>query len=283
MARVLVVANETLGGRKLIDAVRERHEGGDAQFYVVAPQNQPRHGNVIYEDSVMAAAQHRVDATLAALRDAGIEARGEVMDPDPYSAITDAVAQFGIDEIILSTHPETRSGWLRRDLVERVEQDTGLPVTHVVVDLDSERQDLVHTLVVANQTADSRPLLEALSRRASEGPHAFTVLIPQEGGAGSAAAEARERLESMLEHMREAGLEATGLTGDPDPFTAIMNALQFYRVDDIVISTHPETRSGWLRADLIERVRRSTAAPVEHIVVDLQSADSPDAAGAGAV
>jgi hypothetical protein len=72
--------------------------------------------------------------------------------------------------------------------------------------------------------------------------------------------------------MSAEGLSGTGAIGDPDPYTAIMNALQFYRVDEIVISTHPETRSGWLRNDLIERVRRATAKPVEHVVVDVEAA-----------
>jgi hypothetical protein len=66
--------------------------------------------------------------------------------------------------------------------------------------------------------------------------------------------------------MRAKGMFAAGMIGDPDPFTAIMNALQYFRVDDIVISTFPDTRSGWLRTDLIERVRRATGKPVEHVV-----------------
>jgi hypothetical protein len=70
----------------------------------------------------------------------------------------------------------------------------------------------------------------------------------------------------MLDRLRAAGLYAAGMIGDPDPFTAITNALQYFRVDDIVISTFAETKSGWLRADLIERIRRSSGKPVEHIV-----------------
>jgi hypothetical protein len=65
--------------------------------------------------------------------------------------------------------------------------------------------------------------------------------------------------------MRAEGLVCAGMIGDPDPYTATMNALQFFRVDDIVISTLPATRSGWLRADLIERVRRATNKSVEHV------------------
>jgi hypothetical protein len=74
----------------------------------------------------------------------------------------------------------------------------------------------------------------------------------------------------MLDRLRAAGLLSSGMIGDPDPYTAAMNALELFRVDEVVISTLPDERSGWLRADLIERVRHSTSAPVEHIVVDPQ-------------
>ena len=79
-------------------------------------------------------------------------------------------------------------------------------------------------------------------------------------------AAARSNLDSVLAGLREAGLLVAGLVGDPDPFTATMNALQFFRVSRVVISTLPETKSGWLRADLIARVRRYAACPVEHVV-----------------
>jgi hypothetical protein len=275
--RVLVVANETLGGRSLIDAVKARSERGPAEFIVIAPQNRPQFGNVIYDESVRQAAENRVDVTLAALRDEGIEARGEVMDPDPYSATMDAVAEFKPAEIIISTHPETRSGWLRRSLVERIEEDAGVPVEHVVVDLDLDRQGLTHTLVVANQTVESAPLFEALKRKAAEAPHAFTLVVPQAGADGEATGAAGDRLAHMLDQLRSDGIQATGGIGDPDPFTAVMNAMQFYRVDEIVISTLPATRSGWMRADLIDRLQRATAVPVEHVVADVE----PAGAGAG--
>jgi len=131
---------------------------------------------------VRSAAQHRVDTTVAQLSEVGVQATGEVMDPDPFTAITDAVREFDIDEVIVSTHPETRSGWLRRDLVERVQQATGLPVAHVVVDLDAERQHLTHTLVVANRTLGGAPLVGLLKGKAAEKSHRFTVIVPLESG-----------------------------------------------------------------------------------------------------
>jgi hypothetical protein len=281
MANVLVVANDTHGGRSLIEAIQARAAQGDASFVVIAPQNKPQSGLVIYDEAVRDAARHRVETTLAALRDLGIEAKGDVMDPDPFNAALDAVREYGIDEIIVSTHPETRSGWMRRDLVERLQEATELPVTHVVVDLDADRAEAAQTLVIANRTAGGEPLFEELKRRAAASPHRFIVVVPQAGGDGHHALEARTRLEALLARLHEEGIPATGGIGDPDPFTAVMNALQFYRVDEIVISTLPKMRSGWLRSDLVERVERATAAPVEHVVVELAGSDA-DASGAQA-
>src|SRR5919199_6740377 len=103
MARVLVLANETIGGAKLLDAVRDRQARGDAEFFVVVPQTKPRHGNVIYDDAVRDGAQVRVDLALAFMREEGITGAGEVGDPDPYNAAMDAIAERHIDEIIVST------------------------------------------------------------------------------------------------------------------------------------------------------------------------------------
>lgn len=167
MANVLVVANDTQGGRSLIEAIKARVATGNAQFVVIAPQNKPQSGLVIYDEAVRDAAKHRLETTLTALREIGIEARGDVMDPDPFNATLDAVREYDIDEIIISTHPATRSGWLRRDLIERVQEATNLPVQHVVVDLDADRAEVLHTLVVANRTAGGEPLFAELERRAA--------------------------------------------------------------------------------------------------------------------
>ena len=267
---VLVVANETLGGRKLIEAVRER-AGEDVRFVLCVPQNRPRAGLVIYDDAVFDAAQARVDLALEVIRDMGIRAIGEVGDPDPYIATIDAVQEYRPDEIIISTYPETRSGWLRKDLVERIGEATGLPVTHVVTDIEKEGMPFHVTLAVANRTAAGDELLEALKAKADQFTsedrrQLFLVLVPQEGGDGQATRRARTRLKLVLDRLRVRHLYAAGMIGDPDPFTAITNALQYFRVDDIVISTFAETKSGWMRTDLIERVRRSTGKPVDHVV-----------------
>ena len=279
MNTVLVVANETVAGRELLDTMRRRAEAGDVRFVLCVPQNRPRAGLVVYADAVFDAAQIRVDLALSVIRADGVEAIGEVGDADPYSATMDAVREYGPSEIIVSTYPESRSGWLRTDLIERIGQASGLPVEHVVTDLDGEGLPFHVTLAVANRTASGDELFAALRRKASEsiGPgkdrgHVFIVVVPQEGGDGHATRRARTRLNLVVGRLHKAGLVAAGMVGDPDPYTAIINALQVFRVDDIVVSTFAETKSGWLRADLIERVRSSSGKPVEHIVHEEQSA-----------
>ena len=268
MRTVLVIANETIGGRPLIDAVRRYASEAETQFVLCVPETRPKAGYVIYDDAVFDAAQARVDLALGFVRSEGIQAVGEVGDPDPYAAAMDAVAEYEPDAIIISTYPEARSGWQRRDLIERLRHASGLPVEHVVADMASEGLSFHITLAVANRTASGNELLDALKAKAGGGNHErmFIVVVPQEGGDGNATRRARTRLSLILGRLREAGLTAAGVIGDPDPYTAIMNALTSFRVDDIVISTFAATRSGWLRADLIQRVRNATGKDVEHVV-----------------
>ncbi|HWC87448.1 MAG TPA: hypothetical protein VG388_12985 [Solirubrobacteraceae bacterium] len=270
MYTVLVVANETLGGHSLIAAVRKRkEEHPDIRFALCVPRTRPKAGLVIYDDAVFDAAQARVDLAMGFVHAEGIDAVGEVGDPDPYTATIDAVFEYEPDEIIISTYPETRSGWQRRDLVERVRQAAEVPVEHVISDPDTEGLPFTVTLAVANRTATGDELLNVLKKKADadrDVARLFVVVVPQEGGDGAATRRARTRLNLLVRRLRNAGLLAAGTIGDPDPFTAIMNALQYFRVDDIVISTFAETKSGWLRADLIGRVRKASMKPVEHVV-----------------
>ncbi len=272
MRTVLVVANETIGGRPLIEAVRKLAAEEETRFVLCVPQTRPRAGYVIYDDAVFDAAQARVDLAVGFVRSEGMDAIGEVGDPDPYAAAMDAVREYNPDAIIISTYPEHRSGWQRRDLVDRVRDASGLPVEHVVADIDTEGLSFHVTLAVANRTASGNELLDVLEAKANaeadRRQRLFIVLIPLEGGDSSATRRARTRLSLVLGRLREAGLTAAGMVGDPDPYTAIMNALQYFRVDDIVISTFAGTKSGWLRADLIDRVRAATGKDVEHVVQD---------------
>jgi hypothetical protein len=270
MRTILVIANETLGGRPLIDAVRAKAQETDTRFVLCVPQSRPRAGYVVYDDSVFDASQARVDLAVGFVRSEGMDAVGEVGDSDPYAAAMDAVREYNPDAIIISTFPATRSGWLRRDLIERISDASGLPVEHVVADIDNQGLSFHVTLAVANRTASGNELLDALKAKAEAEPdrreRLFIVVVPLEGGDGSATRRARTRLSLVLGRLREASLTAAGIIGDPDPYTATMNALQYFRVDDIVISTFAETKSGWMRANLVDRVRAASGKEVEHVV-----------------
>jgi hypothetical protein len=266
MAEVLVLANETIGGKNLLDAIRERaQQGDDASFFVVVPQTRPRHGNVIYDEAVRDSAQVRVDLALEFMEDEGIRGAGEVGDQDPFNAAMDAVRARPISEILVSTLPTTQSAWLKRDLIERLEQATGKPVKHVVVDLQRDGLPFGVTLVVANQTVAADELVERLRGLAEEGPRRFIVVVPQDSGQGNAAGEARRRLSQLLDSLDDAGIVAAGMIGDPDPFTATMNALQYFHLSEVVISTLPADQSKWVASKLIERVRDASNLPVEHV------------------
>jgi hypothetical protein len=273
MKTILVIANETLGGAKLLEVIKE-HAGDDSRVVVCVPRNKPKHGNIIYDDFVFDAAKVRIDLARRFLRDLGITAIGDIGDPDPYTAAMDAIAEHRPDEVIVSTYPATISGWLRRDLIERIQQASGLPVTHVVQDIDAEGIPFHVTLVVAARTASGDELLNALKAKAGENKRGtlFIVTVPQEGGEGQHAARARARMAQVVDRIISEGLIGAGMIGDPDPYTATMNTLQFFRVDDIIISTLPATRSGWMRADLIERVRKSSHRPVQHVETAERSA-----------
>jgi len=274
MANVLVLANETIGGAELLDAVRERHARGDARFFVVVPQSRPRHGNVIYDEAVRDSAQVRVDLALAFMREEGIEGAGEVGDADPFNAATDAIGAHGLDEIIVSTLPSSSSGWMRRDLPERLEIETGLPVQHVVVDLDAEGLPFDVTLVLANQTVAGSRLVERLEQLAEEGPHRFIVVVPQDSGDGTAVSAARERLGQLLDSLAADGVVAAGMIGDPDPYTAARNALDYFHISEIVISTLPHNRSQWVEKGLIEKLERESGKRVVHVESTTEPAEA---------
>ena len=272
MPRVLVVANRTVAGRGVLDAVRERHEQGDHQFHLVVPIARPHHGNVIYDEAARDAARVRTELVTAYLSKLGIQATAEIGDEDPYTAATDALAGWPADELIVSTLPQTRSGWLRRDLVDRIRDAVDRPVQHVVTDPAEEGLAVGVTLVVANRTAGGDELMELLRKDAEQEDRIFIVVVPLEGKDGESTAVARERLAKFVESLRENGIVASGMIGDPDPYDATLNALDQFTIDHIVISTLPGEKSGWLRADLVDRVRNATRARVDHVEVELEGA-----------
>ncbi|MCP9484577.1 MAG: hypothetical protein MSC30_01835 [Gaiellaceae bacterium MAG52_C11] len=267
--RILVVANETLTGDELIDAVRERAGGTDVLVSVIAPVNAPREGYVVYENTRRASAGRRLDRTLAKLREAGIAAMGDVVDNDALTAVRDAIALDDPDELIVSTHPESRSGWRRRNLLDEIRKAAGeRPVEHVTSDV-AERTGAENVLVLANETVLGEPLLERIREKARESERAsFLIVCPQSDSDRGDHPEAERRLRAALARLRAEAIDAHGQVAHPDPFTAAMHAVRDERVDSILVSTFPEQRgSSWLRRDLISRLRSESNVPVEHVVV----------------
>jgi hypothetical protein len=265
---VLVVANETVAGKSLAEALDRRAVDGAIRVTVVCPISQPREGYVVYQDTRRAAARRRLDKTLELLRAHGIAADGFVVDADPVEAVRDSFAQLvpPPDEIVVSTHPEERSGWLRRHVVERVRSVAGeIPVEHVVVDLQREGGP-ANVLVIANETVVGSPLLDRIRQRARQSPASFLILSPQSDPGVSPHPEAERRLRLVVGLLRSEGIDAHGEVAHPDPYTAAVHAARDERVDEIIVSTFPGTKlSSWLRGNLVERLRKDTGVPVEHV------------------
>jgi hypothetical protein len=143
--RILVIANETVGGEALREEIKRRSVGYREEVLVVCPAlNAPLRHWVSDEDGARAAARDRLDASLARLAESGVEARGEVGDCDPLQAMEDALRTFGADEVIISTHPEGRSHWLERGVVAGARERFAVPITHIVTDLEAEREEVQH-------------------------------------------------------------------------------------------------------------------------------------------
>jgi hypothetical protein len=262
---VLAFMNEVAGGRKLLEAVRERVKDGATEVAVVAPQNQPMAGQIVDRDEVREAALSRVEVTQAVLREFGIESVGAVFDPDPALALDDAIRAFSPREVLLSCLYETRFGLTRKDLVEWAKQHFEVPITHVPVRIedDAVRWDVTHTLVVATRTVASADLVQRLKERAAERPHRYTFISPPSGQI--AREEVCERLARTLAELYRAEIDATGQPMSPAPLAAIQNAIEHYRVDEILISTLKGEQSKWLEEGLIDEVRELTDKPVEHV------------------
>src|SRR5215210_7794238 len=132
MRRYLVVANQTLGGSHLVDAVRARLRTGPSRFHVLVPASPSTIGRRGWRGRHKGVALRRLRSALDRFRELGVDADGEVGDHRPMDAIDDALRDGGpFDEIIISTLPRGRSRWLKHDLAHRVEAAYGVPVTHV--------------------------------------------------------------------------------------------------------------------------------------------------------
>ena len=267
---ILVIANETVASNQLLDAVRGEAKAGVDLVTVLAPVNAPSTGYVVYEDTRRAAAGRRLDRTLNALHEAGIAAHGLVVDTPPDEAVRDALATLEPppDRIVVSTHPEQKSGWLRRNMVDKIRDAAGdIPVEHIVVDLESEGGPK-NVLVVANETVIGAPLLARIRERAKQGPVSFLIVAPQSDPTQADHPEAERRLRRALTVLRADGIDVHGQVAHPDPFTAATHAVEDERVDEIIVSTFAPEKSGWLRRDLVERLRKQTGLPVEHVMLE---------------
>jgi hypothetical protein len=269
--QIVVIANETVASKALVDVLEHKGAADELEITVVAPVNQPKQGYVVYYDTRRAAARRRLDKTLDLLHSHGIHANGVVVETDPVSALRDAIDQLEPSEVVVSTHPQQKSGWLRRNAVDQMRRVAGdLPFEHVVVDVTAETGDK-NVLVVANQTVLGETLLQKVRDRAAQGKASFLIVSPQGDTEGSYE-EAERRLLQAVQRLRGEGLDVHGQISHPDPYAAVVQTIEDERVDEIIVSTFPGERSGWLRRNLVERLRNDTNVPVDHVEVDVPEA-----------
>jgi hypothetical protein len=262
---VLAFLNEVAGGRKLLTAIRERVDAGAAHVALAAPQNQPVSGQIVDVDEVRDAALSRVEVTQRVLAEFGIDATASIFDPDPPLALDDAVRAFGPTDVLVSALLESRFGFARKDLIEWArERFTDARVEHIPVRIDDDAiaMDINHTLVVATQTVNSPDLVERLIERNRKGAHRYTFICPSSGD--TPREEVVDRLAATLAALYRDEIDATGQPMSPEPFAAVRNAVQHYRVDDILVSTFAGRQSKWIEDGLLDRIGEITDKPVEH-------------------
>lgn len=274
MTHLLVVANETVDAKALREVLASR--GDDLHVTVVSPVNEPQRGYVVYTDTRRASARRRLERALGHLREDGIPADGYVVEADPAAAVRDALATLEppVDEILVSTHAEAKSGWLRRGVLDRIRSAAGpVLVEHLVAGAEGPTEKNV--LVIANETVVGEPLLAKIRERAAAGPASFLIVSPQSDPTAGDHPEADRRLKRALAQLRGEGIDAHGQVSHPDPFSAAMEAVHDERVDEIVISTFEQLSSGWLRGHLVERLQKETGLPVEHVIVERSESEVP--------
>jgi hypothetical protein len=247
--------------------VRDRAAGSDADVLIVAPALTTRLRYLLADvDEARQTAEVRLRESISALGAAGVQARGAVGDSNPLQAMRDALCEFEPDEIIVSTHPEERSGWWRRKVIDRVRDAAeDVPVEHIVVDLNAEGD--ANVLVLANETVVGDPLLDRIRERAARSPASFLIVCPQSDPNQGEHPEAERRLRRALTILRAEGIDVHGQVAHPDPYSAARQAVHDERVDEIIVSTFAPERSPWMRKNLVERLQKDTGLPVEHVVL----------------
>ena len=260
---LLVIANETAASKTLLDAVRGEL-GDDDRVTVIAPVNEPNQGYVVYEDTRRASAERRLERTLEAASGGGRPGTGirRRHGPRPGRQGCARPARAAVDEIVVSTHGAERSGWLRRDVVEDIRRGRR----------DPRRARRRARRRRGDEHARDRERDRRLGRAARAHPRAGRARhheLPDRRPAG------RRRVRSRRPPPAAGADGAASARGStprpdraPDPYTAAMNAVHDERVDEIIVSTFPGERSGWLRRDLVDRLRKDTNLPVDHVVSD---------------
>jgi hypothetical protein len=262
---ILCFMNEVAGGRRLLETLRERIEAGAEGAAVAAPQNQPVSGQIVDRDELRDAAKSRVEVTQDVLQSFGIDAPGAIFDPDPRIALDDAIRAFVPTEVLLSCLSDSRFGPARKDFVSWAQDRFEVPVTQIPVRIDDDAVawDVTHTLVVATQTVNSPDLVERLKARAKQTPHRYTIICPKSGALSRE--EVCARLASTLAELYRSEIDATGQPMSPEPEAAVKNAIEHYRIDEVLISTLAGEKSKWLESGLVEKVEAFSPKPVVHV------------------
>ena len=259
MAEILVLANETIGGEKLLDAIRDAPRAGRRALprRRAADAPAPRQRHLRRGRARLRAGARRPRARVHARRGHRGRRRGRRRRPAQRRAWTPSPST-GSTRSSSPRCPPSSSGWLRRDLIEALESDTGLPVKHVVVDLAREGLPFDVTLVRrqpdrGGQRAGRAP--EGAGRRRARG--ASSSSCRRTAATGARSRPRASGCSTLLASLEDAGIVAAGMIGDPDPYTAAMNAVQFFHISEIVISTLPEGTSKWVADKLVERVAKA--------------------------
>ena len=198
----------------------------------------------------------------------GIDSVGEVLDPAPQLALDDAIRANRPSEVLFSALYDTRFGIARKDLAEVAREiaEPNVKFTHIPVRVEEDaiRLDLSHVLVVATKTVNAPDLVSRLKERATLRPHRYTIISPRSDEVPEE--QVVRDLAATLAELYRSDIDATGSPISSDePFEAVRNAIEHYRVDEILISTFAGEQSRWLQSDLIGRVREITDKPVSHV------------------